>query len=159
MIAVVASFTLTIWYSHYRMQRIERIADEIAFDAEPSIAHLGQARALLQRIVVAADLHSESRMVNDPAEAQRARDDEVRARRAIDLFSSGSAQLCSMSAGLHGRENGSRLSQVAGRSRSRILRFGSIGTRQISAPRKSASSYSARKRPTRGLSVVQNSSL
>jgi signal transduction histidine kinase len=82
-VAVVVSFVLTLWYSHYRMTQIEHYADEIAFNAEPSLARLGQARALLQRIAVAADLYSESRMSKDPEPARRSRDDVLATRREI----------------------------------------------------------------------------
>jgi signal transduction histidine kinase len=85
MVAVVASFVATLWYSQHRMMQIERYADEIAFNAEPSIARLGQARALLDRIAVASDLYAEGRISGDSAQAARARQDALDARRTIDM--------------------------------------------------------------------------
>jgi signal transduction histidine kinase len=84
MLGVVASFVASLWYSHYRMEKIQAWADDIAFNAEPSIAHLAAARAQLQRIYVAMDLYFEARANDDAAAAARARVEVASVRQAFD---------------------------------------------------------------------------
>jgi len=50
MLVVVVSFSVSLWFSHWRLRSIDRQVEEIVGDAMPSVEHLGSVRTELRRL-------------------------------------------------------------------------------------------------------------
>ena len=77
MVFVVTSFSASLWYSHFRLERIQEDALQISRNATPAIEHLAAARSELYSVGIAAN-----DFLMSPAKRGIAAQAETRAARA-----------------------------------------------------------------------------